>query len=132
MNYWDDYARSLVKNQIWYLDSDAAIVTRAAFATNPAIKQCGLLSNGRNQLKLSFPIRYSNNYLTNVNFCLQCSLSFMCSKMITNKTIFQKDGTGRRIVVRKFELWVPKLMLSSEGQKMDWRYLKDRNAAQQH
>lgn len=31
--------------------------------------------------------------------------------------IFQNDGIGRSIV-RKFELWVPQLMLTSEGQKL--------------
>jgi len=34
-----------------------------------------------------------------------------------DELIFQNDGTGRRIVVRKFELWVPQLTLTSEGQK---------------
>jgi len=51
-----------------------------------------------------------------------------------NEIIFQNDGTGRRVVVQKFELWDSKLMLSSEGQKVvnenflkptDWRYLKE-------
>jgi len=51
-----------------------------------------------------------------------------------NEIIFQNDGTGRRIVVQKFELWVPQLTLTSEGQKMfnenflkptQWTYLKE-------
>jgi len=50
-----------------------------------------------------------------------------------NEMILQNDGTGRRVVVQKFELWDSKLLLSSEGQKVvnenflkptDWRYLK--------
>jgi len=51
-----------------------------------------------------------------------------------DEMIFQTDGTGRRIVVDKFELWVPQLTLTSEGQKMfnenflkpaQWSYLKE-------
>ena len=51
-----------------------------------------------------------------------------------DEMIFQNDGTGRRIVIRKFELWVPQLRLTSEGQKMvnenflkptQWSYLKE-------
>ena len=30
---------------------------------------------------------------------------------------FQIEGTGRRIVVTTMQLWVPKLMLTPEGQK---------------
>lgn len=49
-----------------------------------------------------------------------------------DEMIFQNDGIGRRNVVRKFELRVPKLQLSSEGQKLvienfmkpiQWSYL---------
>ena len=32
--------------------------------------------------------------------------------------IFQNDGTSRRIVVTRFELWIPQLQLSLAGQKM--------------
>jgi hypothetical protein len=35
-----------------------------------------------------------------------------------NEMIFQNYATGRRIVVRKFELWVPQLTLTSEGQTL--------------
>ena len=48
--------------------------------------------------------------------------------------IFQNDGTARRIVVRKFELWVPQLHFTGQGQTLvnenflrptQWKYLKD-------
>ena len=51
-----------------------------------------------------------------------------------NEMIFQNDGTGRRIVVTTMKLWVPKLMMSPEGQKAvneqflkptKWCYLKE-------
>ena len=51
-----------------------------------------------------------------------------------NDMIFQNDGTGRRIVVTKVQLWVTKLMLTPEGQKLfkeqflrptKWHYLKE-------
>ena len=51
-----------------------------------------------------------------------------------DEMIFQNDGTGRRIVVRKFELWAPQLTLTPEGQKQvnenflkpaQWTYFKE-------
>ena len=48
--------------------------------------------------------------------------------------IYQNDGTARRIVVRKFELWVPQLHLTGKGQTLanenflkptQWKYLKE-------
>ena len=48
--------------------------------------------------------------------------------------IFQSDATARRIVVRKFELWVPQLHLTGKGQTLanenffkptQWKYLQE-------
>ena len=48
--------------------------------------------------------------------------------------IWQNDGTARRIVVRKFELWVPQLHFTGKGQTMvnenflkptQWKYLQE-------
>jgi len=48
--------------------------------------------------------------------------------------IYQNNGTARRIVVHKFELWVPKLHLTGKGQKFvnenflkptKWKYLQE-------
>jgi len=38
--------------------------------------------------------------------------------------IFQNDGTARRIVVRNFDLWVPQLHFTGQGQTQ-WKYLKE-------
>ena len=48
--------------------------------------------------------------------------------------IFQNDGTARRIVVRRLELWVPQLQFTGQGQTLvnenflrptQWKYLKE-------
>ena len=48
--------------------------------------------------------------------------------------IFKNDGTARRIVVQKFELWVPQLQFTGEGRELvnenflkptQWKYLKE-------
>ena len=48
--------------------------------------------------------------------------------------IFQSDATARRILVRKFELWVPQLHLTGKGQTLanenflkptQWKYLNE-------
>ena len=51
-----------------------------------------------------------------------------------NEMIFQNAGTSGRIVVRKFDLWVPQLRFTSERQTLanenflkltQWSYFKD-------
>lgn len=61
-------------------------------------------------------------------------LEFEVTFQDDNEMISLNDGTAGRIVVQKFELWVPVLKFTSEGQKMvsknflkpiKWTYLKE-------
>ena len=134
LDYSDDYARSVVKSQFWYLDTDATNVTAAA-PTNTGIWQQGTLSHGGLTVETIIPLNL-------FSFCEELSdrlfpplhLEFEIVLQDDDEMIFQNDGKGRRIVVRKFELWVPQLTLTSEGQKMfnenflkpaQWSYLKE-------
>jgi len=134
LDYSDDYARSAAKSQFWYLDNDATNVTSDA-ATNLGIHACGLLSHGGLTTETIIPFNcYS--FFEELSDRLQppIQLEFEIVLQDDNKVIFQNDGTGRRIVVRKFELGVPQLTLTSEGQKQvnenflkptQWTYLKE-------
>ena len=61
-------------------------------------------------------------------------LEFEVALQEVEEMIFQNDGTARRIVVRKFELWVPQLHFTGKGQTLanenflkptKWKYLQE-------
>ena len=61
-------------------------------------------------------------------------LEFEIKLQDDREMIYQNDGTARRIVVRKFELWVPQLQFTGQGQTLvnenflrptKWKYLKE-------
>jgi len=134
LDYSDDYARSAAKSQFWYLDNDATNVTSDA-ATNLGICARGLLSHGGLTTEIIIPLnRYSFFEELSDRLLPPMQLEFEIVLQDDDELIFQNDGTGRRIVVRKFELWVPQLTLTSEGQKQSnenflkptkWIYLKE-------
>jgi len=118
LDYSDDYARSVAKSQFWYLDTDATNVTAAA-GTNAGIKAQGALSHGGALVKTIIPLnRFSFFEELSDKLLPPLQLEFEIVFQNDNELIFQNDGTGRRIVVRKVELFVPQLVLTSEGQKI--------------
>ena len=134
LDYFDDYAKRLAKSQFWYLDGDATNVTAAA-ATNPGIRARRLLSHGDSTVETIIPLnRYSFFEKLSDRLLPPMQLEFEIVLQDDDEMIFQNDGTGRRTVVQKFELWVPQLTLTSEGQKQvnenflkltQWTYLKE-------
>jgi len=61
-------------------------------------------------------------------------LEFEITLQDDREMIFQNDGTARRIVVRRLELWVPQLQFTGQGQTLvnenllrqtQWKYLKE-------
>ena len=124
----------MAKSQFWYLDIDATNVTAAA-GTNTGIKSRGALSHGGEIVETIIPLnRFSFFEELSDRLLPPLHLEFEIVLQDDNEMIFQNDGTGRRIVVRKFELWVPQLTLTSEGQKMfnenflkpaQWSYFKE-------
>ena len=61
-------------------------------------------------------------------------LEFLITLQNDRELIYQNDGTARRIVVRKLELWVPQLHFTGKGQTFvnenflkptQWKYLKE-------
>ena len=68
-------------------------------------------------------------------FTTPIQLEFEIELQNDQEMIWQNDGTARRIVVRKFELWVPQLHFTSKGQTLanenflkpttPWKYLNE-------
>lgn len=87
-------------------------------ATNLGIRARGLLSHAGATVETIIPLnRYSFFEELSDRLLPPMHLDFEIVLQDDNEMFFQNDGTGRRIVVRKFELWVPQLTLTSEGQK---------------
>jgi len=102
--YSDDYTRSAAKSQFWYLDNDATSVTSDA-ATNLGIRARRLLSHGGATVETIIPPnRYSFFEELSDRLLPPMQLDFEIVLQDDDEMIFQNDGMGRRIVVRKFEL----------------------------
>ena len=134
LDFSDDFSRSVAKNQFWYLDSDATTVTDNN-ATNLGMRARALLSHEGKIVKTITPLnRYSFFESLSDGLLPPLQLEFEIILQKDEEMIFQNDGTARRIVVRKFELWVPQLHLTGKGQTLanenflkptQWKYLNE-------
>ena len=108
----------MAKNQFWYLDNDATTVTSDA-ATNLGMRHRAVLSHEGITVETILPLnRYSFFEGLSDRLLPPMQLEFEIVLQDDTEMIFQSDGTARRIVVRKFELWVPRLQFTGEGQKL--------------
>ena len=134
LDFSDDFSRSVAKNQFWYLDNDATTVTDAN-ATNLGMRARALLSHGGQTVQTMIPLnRYSFFESLSDRLLPPMQLEFEIGLQDDKEMIYQNDGTARRIVVRKFELWVPQLLFTGKGQTLvnenflkptQWKYLKE-------
>ena len=134
LEFSDDFSRSVEKNQFWYLDSDATTATDNN-ATNLGMRERALLSHEGEMVKTIIPLnRYSFFEGLSDKLLPPLKLEFEVTLQKDEEMIFQKDGTARRIVVRKFELWVPQLHFTGKGQTLanenflkptKWKYLQE-------
>ena len=135
LDFSDDFARSGAKKQFWYLDTTNSDVVAAATNTNLGIRQRALLSQGGQTVQVLIPLnRYSFFEELNDKLLPPMKLEFEVELQSDEELIWQNDGTNRRIVVRKFELWAPMLSFTAEGQKLanenflkpqKWTYLNE-------
>ena len=135
LDFSDDYSRSVAKNQFWYLDSDATTDTDGN-ATNVGMRERALLSQGGSMVQTIIPLnRYSFFEGLSDKLLPPMQLEFEIQLQNDQEMIFQNNNTDlRRIVVRKFELWVPQLHFTVQGQKLAnenflkpnlWKYLNE-------
>ena len=124
----------MAKNQFWYLDIDATTATDGN-ATNTGMKSRALLSHGGKMVQTTIPLnRYSFFEGLSDRLLPPMQLEFLITLQNDRELIWQNDGTPRRIVVRKLELWVPQLHFTGKGQTFvnenflkptQWKYLKE-------
>ena len=134
LDFSDDFARSVAKNQFWYLDTTDSNVTATA-ATNQGSRQRGLLAHAGQTVETLIPLnRYSFFEELSDKLLPPMQIEFEIELQSDAELIWQNDGTDRRVVVRNFELWVPMLRFTSEGQKhvnenflkpQKWTYLNE-------
>ena len=118
LDFSDDFSRRVAKNQFWYLDSDATTVTDGN-ATNTGMRARALLSHAGAIVQSIIPLnRYSFLEGLSDKLLPPMQLEFEIVLQDDREMIFQNDGTARRIVVRKLELWVPQLQFTSKGQTL--------------
>ena len=122
------------KNQFWYLDSDATTATDNN-VTNLGMRERALLSHGGEIVKTIIPLnRYSFFEGLSDKLLPPLQLEFEIILQNDEEIIIENNATARRIVVRKFELWVPQLHLTGKGQTLanenfltptQWKYLNE-------
>ena len=135
LDFSDDFSRSVAKNQFWYLDADATTDTDGN-ATNAGMRARALLSHGGLIVQTIIPLnRYSFFETLSDKLLPPMQLTFEIELQNDKEMIFQNNNTDlRRIVVRKFELWVPQLNFTGKGQTLvnenflkptQWKYLNE-------
>ena len=116
LEFSDDFLRSVAKKQFWYLDSDATTVT-ADDATNARMRVRALLLHEGVTVQTIIPLnRYPFFEGLSDRLLPPMQLEFEIVLQDDTEMIFQNDGTARRIVVRRLELWVPQLQFTGQGQ----------------
>ena len=95
--------------------SDYTVTTEDA--TNAEMRARALLSHDGAIVQTIIPLnRYSFFEGLSDRLLPPMQLEFEIVLQDDRGTIFQNDGTARRIVVRRLELWVPQLKFTCQGQ----------------
>ena len=129
LEYSDDYARSVAKNGLWYLDTDAT-----SDDTNAGLEARRLLTTNRNLVDVTIPLnRYSFFEELEGRMLPPMQLNFEIDLTSDVEVLYGAADTFR-LVIDRFYLWVPRLepkdaLMSkfiSEFQKPSkWKYLRE-------
>ena len=131
LDFCDDYARSTAKSQFWYLDTADSVV----LADNDGIRAREKLTNAKKVVETTIPLnRYAFFENLEDKMLPPMSLEFQITFQNDAELIWQNNADARRVVIRKFELWVPLLEFTSVGQKLvnenflkpaKWKFLQE-------
>ena len=129
LEYSDDYARTVAKDALWYLDTDAT-----SDDTNTGLEARRLLTANRQLVNVSIPLnRYSFFEELEGRMLPPMKLDFEIELTPDSEVLFGAVDTFR-LVLDRFYLWVPRLepkdaLMSkfiSEFQKPSkWKYLRE-------
>ena len=106
LEYSDDYSRSVAKNSLWYLDTDATSAN-----TNTGFEARRLLTTGLNDVNVLIPLnRYGFFEELESKMLVPMQLQFNIQLQNDNELIYQAAGDDHRVVIDRCLLWVPKLV----------------------
>ena len=103
--YSDDFSRSIAKNSLWYLDTDATTAD-----TNTGFEARGLLTSVNKNVNVIIPLnRYGFFEELEDRMLTPMQLQVILQLQNDDELIQKADGTPYRVVVNRFLLWVPRL-----------------------
>ena len=110
LEYSDDYSRSVAKDSLWYLDTDATTAN-----TNTGFQSRKLLmtsAGGLLNVNIIIPLnRYSFFEELEGRMLVPMQLQFNVNLQNDNELIFKPNALGAgRVVINRFLLWVPKMI----------------------
>ena len=110
LEYSDDYSRSVAKDSLWYLDTDATTAN-----TNTGFQSRKLLmtdANGLLNVNIIIPLnRYSFFEELEGRMLVPMQLQFNINLQNDNELIFKPNALDDgRVVINRFLLWVPKMI----------------------
>ena len=129
LEYSDDYARSVAKNSLWYLDTDAT-----SDDTNTGLEARRLLTANRNLVDVTIPLnRYSFFEELEGRMLPPMQLSFEIDLTDDVEVLYGAADTFR-LVIDRFDLWVPRIepkdalmskFVSDFQKPSKWKYLRE-------
>ena len=130
LEYSDDYSRSVAKNSLWYLDTDATTAaTNLGFEARRLITQAGNANAIIPLNRLSFFEELNDKML--VPMQLQFNIELNSDDELVHKV---HDVAAARVVINRFILWVPRLtprdsmydkFVSSFLKETQWKYMRE-------
>ena len=130
LEYSDDYSRSVAKNSLWYLDTDATTAdTNLGFEARRLITQAG---NANFIIPLN---RWSFFEELNDKMLVPMQLQFNIELNSDDEMIHKAHAADAgRVVINRFILWVPRLtprdsmydkFVSSFLKETQWKYMRE-------
>ena len=130
LEYSDDYARSVAKNSLWYLDTADSSVA----AANPNFEARRLLTANRQLVNVTIPLnRYSFFEELEGRMLPPMQLDFEIDLTNDAEVLYGTADTFR-LVIDRFYLWVPRLepedalmskFISDYQKPTKWTYLRE-------
>ena len=130
LEYSDDYSRSVAKNSLWYLDTDATTAaTNLGFEARRLITQAG---NANAIIPLN---RWSFFEELNDKMLVPMQLQFNIELNSDDEMVHKAHAADpARVVINRFILWVPRLtprdsmynkFVSSFLKETEWKYMRE-------
>ena len=130
LEYSDDYARSVAKNSLWYLDTADSSVA----ATNPNFEARRLLTANNVLVNVTIPLNRSSFFFELEGRMLPpMQLDFEID-LTTDAEVLYGAADTFRLVIDRFYLWVPRLepkdalmskFISDYQKPTKWTYLRE-------